>query len=78
MSIESFMQKFAETIEVDASALTPDCEYKKLPVWDSLNALGLIALADADYGVTVTGKDIETTTTVQALWDLIQAKGGKP
>ena len=74
--MEIFIQRFAETIEVDASAIAPTCQYKKLLVWDSLNALGLIALADAQYGVTITGKDIEAAETVSDLWDLIRVKGG--
>ena len=78
MSIEQFIPKLADAIEADAASLSPDVEYKKLPMWDSLNALALIALADAEYDVTVTGRDIEATATIQSLWDLIESKGRKP
>lgn len=77
MSIEQFIPKLADAIEADSASLSPDVEYKRLPMWDSLNALALIALVDAEYDVTVTGRDIESTATIQNLWDLIESRSRK-
>lgn len=74
MSIDDFIEKFAFAIEVEAGSLTPDTHFKDLPVWDSLNTLAIIAMADAEYGVTVTGQDIESATTVADIWATVSSK----
>jgi acyl carrier protein len=74
MIIEDFIEKFAFAIEVDADTLAPDTHFKALPSWDSLNTLAVIAMADADYGVTVTGRDIEAATTVADMWTVVSSK----
>lgn len=74
MTIEDFVEKFAFAIEVEVSTLTPDTRFKTLPSWDSLNTLAVIAMADADYGVTVTGRDIESATTVADMWTVVSSK----
>jgi acyl carrier protein len=74
VTIDDFIGKFAFAIEVEADTLTLDTRFKELPSWDSLNTLAVIAMADADYGVTVTGRDIEASTTVADIWAIISSK----
>lgn len=74
MSIEEFIEKFAYAIEVDAGSLSGETDYKQLPQWDSLNALSIIALADADFGVTLSGQEIAASRTIADLWALICSK----
>ena len=74
MSIETFIEQFAFAIEDESGALAPDTEYKKMKNWDSLNALSLIAMADEEYGIVLTGQDILSTDTIQSLYDVVMAK----
>lgn len=74
MSNDPFIEKFAFAIEVDAASLSFDTEFKSLPAWDSLNTLSVIAMADADYGVALSGKDIEDAMTVGDLEKLVKTK----
>jgi acyl carrier protein len=74
VSIEIFIEKFAYAIEVDASSLKPETVYKDLSIWDSLNTLSVIAMADADYGVTIRGSDVEVCTTIGDLWILVESR----
>lgn len=74
MTIQTFIEKFAFAIEVDAGTLSPETEYKELPEWDSLNTLSVIAMADADFGVTLTGQAITDASTIADLWDTVSAK----
>lgn len=74
MTIDDFIEKFAFAIEVEAGELSPNTRFKELPTWDSLNTLALIAMADADYGVAVTGRDIEASTTVADIWAIVASK----
>ena len=74
MTIDDFIEKFAFAIEAEVSDLAPDTRFKDLPMWDSLNTLAVIAMADADYGVTVTGRDIEASATVADMWTIVSSK----
>lgn len=74
MSIETFIEKFAFAIEVDSASLAPDTDYKQLPQWDSLNALSIIAMADADYGITLSGQAINDSHTIADLWSVVSGK----
>ncbi|MCP1374085.1 acyl carrier protein [Dyella lutea] len=74
MTIDDFIEKFAFAIETEASSLSPETDYKQLPQWDSLNTLALIAMADAEYGITLSGQAINDTRTIADLWTLISSK----
>ena len=77
VSIERFIDRFAYAIEVEPETLSVDTEYKELDVWDSLNTLSVIAMADADFDVAISGKDVESTRTIGELWQRVEAKLGK-
>lgn len=77
MSIERFIDRFAYAIEVEPDTLSADTHYKDLDVWDSLNTLSVIAMADADFGVAISGKDVESTQTIGELWHRVEAKVAK-
>lgn len=74
MNIEEFISKFAFAIEVEPASIAPETEYKQLPQWDSLNALSIIAMADADYGVTLSGQAINDSRTIADLWSVVAGK----
>ena len=75
--LKEFIEKFAFAIECDAATLDVDTEFKALEQWDSLNALSVIATTDADFGVALSGNDIESARTIGDLWKLVCAKSGK-
>jgi acyl carrier protein len=77
MSIETFIEKFAFAIEVEPETLNAETEFKELSVWDSLNTLAVIAMADADFNVALSGQDIETSLTIGNLWQIVEGKKGK-
>lgn len=74
MTIDDFIEKFAFAIETDPDSLSPETDYKQLPQWDSLNTLALIAMADAEYGITLSGQAINDTRTISELWALLSSK----
>ena len=77
MSAETFIEKFAFAIEVEPETLNAETEFKELSVWDSLNTLAVIAMADADFEVALSGQDIETSLTIGDLWQIVEGKKGK-
>ncbi len=76
MTIDDFIEKFAFAIEVEASDLSSETHFKELPNWDSLNTLAVIAMADADFGVSLTGGDIQNSQTVGDLMKIVSERLG--
>jgi len=74
MSIEIFIKNFAFAIEVQPETLNAETEYKALDIWDSLNTLSVIAMADADFNVALSGQDVESSRTISNLWTIVEAK----
>jgi acyl carrier protein len=77
VSIDKFIDRFAFAIDVELDALNANTVYKELDVWDSLNTLSVIAMADADFDVALSGKDVESTNTIGELWLKVKEKSGK-
>ena len=69
--IENFVALFDET---DASEIQANTVFKDLDEWSSLIALGVIAMADEEYDVTLKGDDIRNSNTVEDLFNLIKSK----
>lgn len=75
MEINEFVEKFAEVFDdADGLELKPDTYFKELDKFSSLTALSIIAFADENFDVTITGKDIRGVKTVKELFDLISNK----
>ena len=69
--IENFAAQFQETESNEITAITI---FKDLDEWSSLTALSVIAMADEEYEVVLTGDDIRNSTTVNDLFELVKAK----
>jgi acyl carrier protein len=74
MTIDDFLMQFANAIELPREQLSPDTAYQSLENWDSLCVLNTIAMVDAEYGVTLSGRDIERASTVRELFDVACSK----
>lgn len=69
MSIDKFIENFAEAIDVTSSEVDAELEYKSHPQWDSMAVLSLIAMVDEYYSKILTGEDIENLKTVRELYE---------
>ena len=78
MQVDTFISNLREQYELleDDVVITQDTKFKDLEDWDSLVALSVIAMADDEYEVTLTGDDIRSVSTVKELYDLVQTKAG--
>ncbi len=75
MEINEFIEKFAEIFDdTDAASLTPETNFRELDEWSSLSALGLIAMADEEFDVELSGTEMRQANTIQELFDLITSK----
>lgn len=75
MNPNDFIAKFAELFdETDLSELKPETAFRELEEWSSMITLGLIALADEEYGVRLKGDDIRNSRTVEDLFNTINSQ----
>lgn len=70
MTINEFIEKFAEAVEVeDASALSANTEFRNLEEWSSLAYLSVIALMDEEFDVQIEMEDFKKLKTIQEVFD---------
>jgi acyl carrier protein len=73
MEIKEFIEKFADAIEVDASELSQETEFRQLDSWDSLSYLSVIAMMDEEYDCLIETTDFKNIKTISALVEYIEA-----
>ncbi len=75
MTVGEFILKIEEEYdELEPGTLKPESNFRENFEWNSINALILIALVDAEFDVTITAEDITNAETVQDLYNNIIAK----
>ena len=75
MELQDFIEKFAEQFdETEVSELTAVTKFKELDELSSLIALSIIAMVDEEYDVTLKGNDINTSSTIEDLFNVVKSK----
>lgn len=74
MEIQEFIEKFAETIEVEnVKELSSETNFKELDEWSSLSVMLMIAFYDEEFGKELTQTQIREAETIQDLYQLATA-----
>lgn len=75
MDITVFLQNFADILDdTDSTLIKAETVFRDLEEWDSLTALSLIAMADDEYSVKLTGDEIKSATTLNDIFEIIKNK----
>ena len=75
MTLDEFVTAFAEEFdETPAEQFKADTVYKELDEWGSLTALSIIVLAMEGFEKKITGADLRACSTIEDLYNFIQAK----
>ena len=76
MELAEFITNFAAQFDETAPELIQaETNFRDdLEEWDSLKALSIIAMVDAEYSVSIKGTDIRACQTVKDLFDLVSSK----
>lgn len=75
MEIDKFIANFAAQFEeTDLSEFTPQKKIRELEEWSSMMGLSIIAMADEEYKVRLTGEDIRKSVTIADIFDIIKSK----
>ncbi|MBI1184764.1 acyl carrier protein [bacterium] len=72
MSKQKFLLLLDDLFEEDPGTLSGEERLEDLEIWDSLTALGFIALIDDEFNLIISGDEIEKCLTVNDLIGLVQ------
>jgi len=72
MDKTEFNQRLAAILDVEE--VKPDNVLKDFDSWDSLAILSVLAMADAQYGVSIKAEEIRSVVTAEDLVRLVEAK----
>ena len=75
MDEKEFVQNFANQFDdTDASEFSMSTRFRDIAEWSSLIALGVIAMADEEYDVTLKGDDIIKSNTVEDIYNIVKSR----
>ncbi len=75
MEADQFVRHFENAVEgIEPNSLSPDTQYHKIPQWDSLALLCLLAMIDCEYDVQVGGMELQTCDTLGDIYKLVAVK----
>ena len=72
MNVQDIIEKFAEAIDVEASELTADTEFRNLEEWDSVAYISVIAMMDEEYDIQIEMPIFKTLKTLGAIAEYIE------
>ena len=72
MNVQEFIEKFAEAIDIEASELTADTEFRNLDEWDSIAYISVIAMMDEEYGIQIEMPQFKQLKTLGAIAEYIE------
>ena len=67
MDIQTFIEKFAEAVDVDANVLTAETEFRNLDEWDSVAYISVIAMMDEEYDIQIEMAQFKKLKTLGAI-----------
>ena len=77
MDVSTFIARFTDTIDgVEPGSLCKDSVLAELEEWDSLAILVTIVMIEDEYGVDLTGEQLEKCQTVEDVWKLVWQVSG--
>lgn len=75
MDFQLFLNDFiAQFDETNANEIKAETVFRDLEEWSSMTALGIIGMLDTDFGVTITGADLQSCKTVQDIYNLATSR----
>ena len=71
--MNDFVQIFVQQLEdVEPSSVTGDTKFHNLEGWDSLSVLGIQSAIKINYGVSLSGLDINECETIAEVFSLVE------
>jgi acyl carrier protein len=75
MNASEFLNNFANQFdETELSVFNLKTNFKELNEWSSLTALSVMAMIDEEYGIMLSGNEINVANTIEDLFKLVEQK----
>ena len=75
MDVQEFILKIEQEFEdLEPGKLQPDSIFRDHFDWNSINALVIIALIDAEYDVAINANDLKASKTINDLFGIIKKR----
>ena len=72
MNVQEVIEKFAEAIDLEATELTAETEFRTLDEWDSVAYISVIAMMDEEYDIQIEMPTFKTLKTLGAIAEYIE------
>lgn len=73
MSMQDFIEKFAEAIEMESvDSLKENTRFRDLDEWSSLAVLSVIAMLDEEYDIQIENTDFKKLETIGDIAQFIE------
>lgn len=63
-----FLDRFAESLELESSELIMETNFKELDEWDSMSRLSLVVMLDEEYNIQIEEQRFNEIQTVEELY----------
>ena len=75
MEIKEFVKNFASLFEdTDANEFSEESKFREFEEWSSFMALSVMALSDDMYGIKLNGEDIQSSKTINDLFEIVKSR----
>ena len=75
MELNNFVKGFANQFEeTNPHIVQASTKFRDLEEWSSLTAMSIIALADEEYNVKLTGDDIRKSNTIEDIFNIVKSR----
>ena len=73
MNTKDFIEKFCEALDIDASGLNAETEFRMLDEWDSISYLSVIAMMDEEYEIQIENAEFKRLKTLRDIMYYIES-----
>lgn len=72
--LNTFVSNFKAAFEGTASVFEHGTRFKELPEWNSMQALYVVGMIDAEYNVEFNSADLKSCTTIEEVFAIVQSR----
>lgn len=75
MTLQQFIQNFeAQFEEIEPNTISEDTPFRSLEEWSSMQALLVISMIDAEYGIAFSGEDMRACNTINDIFEIVKSR----
>jgi acyl carrier protein len=72
ITMEDFLKNMADALNQSGAEFTPEQKLQDLPNWDSLAILTTLSMIDQEYGVMMSGAELQACNSLSDLYAKVE------